>query len=148
MRSWCRCWHTRAMARTNRTALARTIALGALTGMRTFAGPMAVARTHPGRLTAAIAILGGAEMVADKTSLVRNRIEPFPLAARAVVGAVVGGMAAREGRNSVVFGSLLGASAAVAAAHLAYYARTRLTISNLAGGAVEDALVIGLMKAV
>ena len=136
------------MAHVNRAALGRTIALGALTGMRTFAGPMALARRHPGSLTVAIAVLGGAEMVVDKTSFVGNRIDAAPLAARAVVGAVVGGLVAREGRNSVVFGSLLGASAAVAAAHLAYHVRTRLPISNVAAGALEDAVVIGLMKAV
>ena len=132
----------------NRTALARTIALGALTGMRTFAGPMALARTHRGSFTGVLAVLGGMEMAADKTSFVGNRIDPAPLAARAVVGAVVGGIIAHEGRNSVVVGSLLGASAAIAAAHLAYYARTRLPISNVTAGALEDAVVIGLMKSV
>lgn len=128
--------------------LTRTLALGALTGMRTLAGPMALARTHPGNLAKVIAVLGGAEMVADKTSFVGNRIDALPLAARAVVGALVGGVVAREGRGNVVFGCLLGASAAVAAAHLAYYARTRLPLSNVAGGALEDAVVIGLLKAV
>jgi hypothetical protein len=132
----------------NRTALGRTIALGALTGMRTFAGPTALARRHPGTLTGVLAVLGGGEMVADKTSFVGNRIDAAPLAARAAVGALVGGIAAREGRNSVILGSLLGASAAIAAAYLAYYLRTRLPISNVAGGALEDAVVIGLMKTV
>ena len=132
----------------NSTVFARTVALGALTGMRTLAGPMALSRTHRGSLTGLVALLGGAEMAADKTSFVGNRTDAAPLAARAVVGALVGGLVAREARASVVAGGLIGAAAAIAAAHLAFYARTRLPISNVAGGALEDAIVIGLMKSV
>jgi hypothetical protein len=132
----------------NKTVLGRTMALGALTGMRTLAGPAALARTHPGSLRGLLAVMGGAEMVADKMSFAGNRIDALPLATRAVVGALVGGIVAREGRSGVAFGSLLGASAAIAAAHLAYYARRRLPVSNVAGGALEDAVVIGLMHRV
>jgi|SRR5829696_2609496 len=130
------------------TTLGRTIALGALTGMRALAGPMALARTHRSSLIGPLTLLGGAEMVADKTPFVGNRIDPLPLAGRAAIGALVGGVVAREGRESVVLGGLLGASAAIAAAHLAYYVRTRLGVSNVAGGGLEDAVVIGLMKSV
>jgi hypothetical protein len=132
----------------NSTALCRTIALGALTGMRTFAGPLALARTHRGNLTGVLAAFGGAEMVADKMPFIGNRIDAAPLATRAAVGALVGGIAAHEARENVVFGCLVGASAAIAAAHLAYYVRRRLPVSNVAGGALEDAVVIGLMRSV
>ena len=130
----------------NRTALRRTLALGALSGARSLAGPMALARTHRGSFTPLLAALGGAEMIADKTEFVGNRIDPLPLAGRAVMGAIVGGIVAHESRGSVLFGSLLGASAAIAAAHLAFYVRTRLPVSNVVGGALEDAVVIGLMN--
>ena len=136
------------MADMNSTALRRTIVLGALTGMRTLAGPMALARTHRSRVTGLVAALGGAEMIADKTSFVGNRIDPAPLAGRAVVGAIMGGVVAHESRESVVVGALIGASAAIAAAHLAFYVRTRLPVSNVVGGALEDAVVIGLMDRV
>ena len=132
----------------NQTSFTRAVVLGALTGMRTLAGPMALARTHRGSFTKLLAVLGGAEMVADKTSLVGNRIDTAPLAARAVVGGLVGAIAARDARHSAVLGALVGATAAIAAAHLAYYARTRLPVSNVAGGAFEDAVVIGLMQRV
>jgi hypothetical protein len=131
----------------NRMALGRTIALGALSGMRTLAGPVALARTRRSSLTGLLAVIAGAEMIGDKV-FAGNRIDPGPLAGRAIAGALVGAIVAREGRNSVLFGGLLGASAAIAAAHLAYHARTRLPLSNVVGGALEDALVIGLMKRV
>ncbi|HET7694155.1 MAG TPA: hypothetical protein VFK57_00455 [Vicinamibacterales bacterium] len=124
----------------------RTLAAGALTGMRSMAGPMALARSRGGNAARAIAVFGGAEMIADKTRFVGNRIDAAPLAGRAVIGAVVGGFVAHEYRENIAIGALLGASAAVAAAHLAYYVRRRLPVSNVVGGALEDAVVIGLMQ--
>ena len=130
----------------NPNALRRTMAVGALSGMRSLAGPMALARSRGGNLAGLIGILGGAEMIADKTRFVGDRIDPLPLAGRAAMGGLAGAYIAHEYGEDILFGGLLGASAAVAAAYLAFYIRRRLPVSNVAGGALEDAVVIGLMQ--
>jgi uncharacterized membrane protein len=91
-----------------------------------------------------VGILAAGEMIADKTSFVGDRIDAAPLAGRALMGAVVGGVVAYEARDNVLLGCMLGASAAVVAAHLAFHARRRLPVSTAVGGALEDAVVIGL----
>lgn len=130
----------------NSTALIRTIAVGALSGMRSLAGPMALARRRGGSTARVLTVLGGAEMVADKTPYVGNRTDAVPLAGRAVMGGLAGGFIAGEYRENILLGALLGASAAVIAAHLAFQIRTRLPMSDVMSGALEDAVVIGLMQ--
>ena len=130
----------------NRNALRRTMAVGALSGMRSLAGPMALARARGGALAGVIALLGGAEMIADKTSVVGDRIDPLPLAGRAAMGGLAGAYVAHTARENMLLGGLFGAASAVAAAHLAFHIRKRLPLSNIAGGALEDAIVIGLMQ--
>jgi uncharacterized membrane protein len=125
-------------------AFTKTLALGAITGMRSMAGPATVAIGQHGALKHVVAALAAGEMIADKTSLVGNRIDPLPLAGRALMGALVGGSIARETHGRVWLGGLLGASAAVIAAHLAFYARTRLPVSNTVSGLLEDTLVGGI----
>lgn len=129
-----------------RTALVKTIAVGALSGMRALAGPMALARRHGGAAARVLAVLGGAEMIADKTPFVGNRTDAVPLAGRAVMGGLAGAFIAHEYRESVILGSVLGAAAAIAAAHLAFQIRTRTPLSNTTAGAIEDAIVIGLLQ--
>ena len=128
----------------NRTALRKTIALGALTGMRSMAGPAALAIQRGGVMKHILTVMAAGEMVADKTPFVGNRTDPGPLAARAVLGAIVGGVIAHDSRGNIAFGALLGAAAAIAAAHLAFEARRRLPISNVTAGLIEDAVVVGL----
>ena len=130
------------------TAFRKTLALGALTGMRSFAGAAALAAERGGPLAGLIGLVAGGEMIADKTSLVGNRIDAAPLAGRAVIGAVVGGLVAHEEDANVVFGALLGASTAVVVAHLAFQARRRVPLPNVAAGLAEDALVVALGSAV
>lgn len=125
-------------------ALGKTLALGTLTGMRSMAGPSALAFRHRGLLKTVVGTMAAAEMIADKTSVVGDRIDPIPLAGRAFMGALVGGAIAYEEEASIPLGVLAGALAAVAAAHLAYHARKRLAASSIAGGFVEDAIVVGL----
>ena len=127
----------------NKTALQRTLALGALTGMRSMAGPAALAMSRGGMLARIAGVMAAGEMVADKTDVVGDRIDAVPLAGRAVMGALVGAVIAHESRGNIPFGMLLGASTAVAAAHVAYHLRKRLPVSNVVGGLVEDALVVG-----
>ncbi len=60
------------------------------------------------------------------------------------MGALVGGVIARERGGNVVLHGLAGASAAVIAAHLAYRARKALPLPGLAGGLLEDSIVTGI----
>lgn len=128
----------------NAAQLTDTLALGALTGMRSMAGPATLAYQHGGVLSRVLSTLAAGEMVADKTAAVGNRTDPMPLAGRAVMGAVVGGELARENHGNVIAGALLGASAAVAMAHIAFRVRRRLSGSSAVGGMIEDAVVMGL----
>ena len=132
----------------NRTAFRKTLAIGTLTGMRSMAGAAALAAQRGGPLARLVGLLAAGEMAADKTSLVGNRIDPLPLAGRAAIGAVVGGLVAREYNENIVLGGAIGAATAVVTAHLAYQARKRLPVSNALGGVIEDAIVVSLAAAV
>lgn len=123
--------------------LQRVVTLGAITGMRSMAGAAALAARHGGMLMPATAVLAAGEMIVDKTSFVGDRTDAVPQGGRAVMGALVGGLVARESGRSVWLGAIVGGAAAVAATHLAYQLRKRLPLSTVAGGLVEDALVIG-----
>jgi len=125
-------------------ALTDTLTLGALTGMRSMSGPLALALRRGGVSEGVFGIMAAGEMLADKTSLVGNRTDAVPLAGRALVGAVVGAMISREHGTSLVAGLALGAATAVAAAHLAYRLRRRLPVSNVLGGILEDGVALGL----
>ena len=74
----------------NTSALTKITALGALTGLRTAAGLAALAWAHGGNARRVMVVAAAVEMIADKTSLVGNRIDTVPLAARAAIGAGVG----------------------------------------------------------
>lgn len=128
----------------NRSTVAETMVLGAITGMRTAGGPTALALRSPGKLQSVATAMAIGEMIADKTPFVGNRIDPLPLAGRACMGALVGGTLAREHRESIWFGALLGASTAVAVAHLAFRLRKKIDVPNVFAGLVEDAIVYGI----
>jgi uncharacterized membrane protein len=127
-----------------RGTLERTLALGAVTGMRSMSGAATLAYEHGGAVREVFALLAAGEMIADKTGFVGDRIEPGPLAGRALLGAAVGAAVAYEGRDNMLVGGLLGAAVAVAAAHLAFHARKRLPVASPIGGLIEDAIVMGL----
>jgi uncharacterized membrane protein len=116
--------------------------LGALSGMRSMAGLAALAWPHKGMARAVMALAASGEMVADKTASVGDRIDPLPLAGRALMGGAAGAVIAHQQHESVLLGGLLGAAIAIAAAHVAYHARRRLPLSSMAGGLLEDGLVI------
>ena len=133
--------------------LKRTVTLGAMSGMRSMAGPAALTLDdddgildhRAGRLLRRVVpLLAAGEMIADKLPFMGDRIDPLPLAGRAAMGALVGGVVAAEERGSVVLGGLIGAVAAVAVAHLASQLRKRMPGSNALGGVLEDGIVIGL----
>ena len=127
----------------NSQTLNETIALGAVTGMRSFAGPAALAMRYGGVFKAIVPLMAVGEMIADKTDAIGNRTDPAPLAGRAVMGAVVGALVSREHGEPPVTGALLGAAVAVAAAHLAFQVRRRMPMNTVIAGLVEDAVVLG-----
>ena len=121
----------------------RILAIGTITGMRSMAGAATLAAQHGGVLKSATALMAAGEMAVDKTSVAGDRTDALPLAGRAAMGALLGGLVARERHDSVMLGGLLGAATAVLATHLAYQLRTRLPLSTAAGGLLEDAIVVG-----
>lgn len=128
----------------NSQTLNETIALGTVTGMRSFAGPATLALRYGGVWKTIVPLMAAGEMVADKTEAIGNRTDPAPLAGRAVMGALVGALVAREHREPPVTGALLGAAVAVAAAHLAFQIRRRMPMNNALAGIVEDAVVVSI----
>ena len=128
-----------------RNTLIEAVAVGALTGLRSMAGPAALAPGRGGTLAGLTGVMALGEMIADKTSFVGNRIDPAPLAGRAVLGALAGGVVSGPRSGDRVLGAALGAAAAIVAAHLAFRARTRSTLPTAVSGAIEDAVALGLM---
>jgi uncharacterized membrane protein len=126
------------------STVTRTLALGAITGIRSMAGPTTWALGHEGGLKRVTALLAAGEMLADKTPFVGNRTAALPLAGRAMMGALVGIGSARDARANALTGAVIGAVAAIAFAHLAFQARRHLPFSSALGGLLEDAVVIGI----
>jgi len=132
------------MAQMNKGTRNKIVALGALTGMRSTAGLTTLAVAHRGVARSVMALAALGEMIVDKTSLVGDRIDPLPLAGRAVMGAGAGVLIAREQHENAFLGGMLGAATALVVAHIAYHVRKRLPLSSLAGGLLEDTLVIAI----
>jgi hypothetical protein len=107
------------MVSMNAITLKRIVALGALTGMRSMAGLATLALPHSGMARPVMALAAAGEMIADKTSLVGDRVDALPLAGRAIIGALVGALIAREEDQNVLLGGMVGSAAALVAAHLA-----------------------------
>ena len=128
----------------NTATVTRTLALGAITGMRSMAGPATWALSHEGGLKRVAGVLAAGEMLADKTSFVGKRTAALPLAGRAMMGALVGMGSARDARANALTGAVIGAVAAIVFAHLAFHARRRLPLPSALGGILEDAVVIGI----
>lgn len=128
----------------NKTLLRDTVALGAITGMRSMAGPATLTIGHGLLPTRIAAVLAAAEMIVDKTPFVGARTDAVPLAGRAVLGAIVGVVIAHERRGNRLLAGAIGAAAAITAAHLASRARQRFPSANVLGGAVEDLVVVAV----
>jgi uncharacterized membrane protein len=134
-------------------ALTRTLALGAMSGMRSMAGPAALALNDDDgildqrgarTIRRVLPLLAAGEMIADKLPFMGDRIDPLPLAGRAAMGALVGGAIAHDEHASIAVGALVGAAAAVVVAHIAYRLRKRLPGSSAVGGVLEDGIVLGV----
>lgn len=128
----------------NAGTLKKIVALGALTGMRSMAGLATLAVSRRGLAKPVMAVAAAGEMIADKTSFVGDRIDPLPLAGRAVIGAGLGALVASEQHENSLLGATVGAATAIVVAHLAYHTRRRLPLSAVGAGLVEDSLAIGI----
>lgn len=144
-------------------AIVRSVLVGAVSGLRSAAGPALAARelhhararrrgALPRRVLAAepatkvTAALAAGELLADKHPDIPNRTAPPALVGRAAAGAFAAAalVSRRASFRTLCAHGLIGAGAAVLAAHLGYEARRRLGESTGAPdrliGLVEDAL--------
>ena len=112
--------------------------------MRSMSGPAALALARGGMLNRVLPAMAAGEMFADKTSVIGDRTDALPLAGRAMMGALVGGVIARDAGESMLAGGSIGAAAAVAAAFAAYHARKRLPLSSAPAGILEDLVVLSI----
>ena len=127
-----------------RATVTKVLALATVTGVRSMAGVTALAAARRGPVKSAMMLAVGAEMLADKTPFIGNRIDPLPLGGRALMGAVVGAWVAHEAGENAALGGVLGAATAIIATRVAYDVRRHLRIPNAAGGVLEDALVVAV----
>ena len=101
------------------------------------------------RTTAAarlVTVAAGAELVADKTDRVGDRLRPGPLAARAVLGGLAAGLLAHAEKGPVVTAATLGSAAALLAAKVGHdlRARTAKMLPDPVVAVAEDGLAIAL----
>lgn len=100
-----------------------------------------------------LALLSAAgELLVDKLPNTPSRIEPGPLAGRAVFGAVAGGMVTKDAGRGWLLGIPLGVIGAVAGSYGGYLARKRAVaatgLPDPVVAAAEDAIAIGLGQTV
>lgn len=135
--------------------------LGALSGLRSMAAPVAIAQLSHSRgfrnLKGPLALVAkppfaitsrllvGAELVADKLPFAPNRTAVGPLLGRAVTGGIAGAVLFSTRKRSALVGSLLGAAAAIGAAYGAFALRKQavrnLRIPDAVVALAEDAIV-------
>ncbi len=148
---------------------AQIIIFGVLSGMRSMSAPAFLAahirKKQPGTLrgsalrhlgsplvSAALALMAGGELVADKLPSIPARIDPAPLSGRMMSGAFVGAVISRMRRRSMASGALLGAASAAAGSFAAYHARRALTedggLPDPLAAVAEDALALAIGKTV
>ena len=126
--------------------LARALVIGALSGSRTMLGPALVARERlPAPVAHLLATMAAGELLADKSARIGNRTDPLPLVARVAMGAFAAAGQARTRHR--LPGAVVGAAAALVAAHGCFYLRrlatTRLGVPNVVAGLLEDAVALG-----
>jgi len=146
----------------NWDALSGAAGIGAVAGLRSLTAPALLAqaaRTQSIDLSdGPCAFLGTqqaadiatglalAEMFADKLPGTPDRISPFPLAARAVSGALMGAAVYSARKQDPVPGAFAGAIAAVGAAFIGFALRKRFPGFLMA--LVEDAATVAIAVAV
>jgi hypothetical protein len=129
-------------------ALTQTITLGAMTGVRTMAGPVCAAQLRKdgplARARIVVDAMAVLESAADKLLPLPPRSSALPLLGRMATGAALGYFLNKERR--VAF-ALLGAGAAAASAllavHVRRFATKRLGVPDFIMGLGEDAALAG-----
>lgn len=139
------------------------VGVGIIAGVRSLAAPALVSRRlrheHASEqdaladfmsssiVSGVIHAAAAAEIAADKTSLVPDRIAWPSLAWRAASGGLAGSVLASTTGHSRLVGGLVAAAAAVGATYAAFYLRQalgeRLHLPDRLLGAAEDSLVLG-----
>jgi uncharacterized membrane protein len=94
-------------------------------------------------------LLAAGELIADKLPFMPNRTEVPGLAARFIAGAICGvAIAGRRKRSQRILSGIVGGTAAVAAAYAGYQYRKHVKLPPLPAALLEDAVAIGVGKAV
>lgn len=143
--------------------LYKTLAFGALAGMRSLAAPTLLSHflsrdgksllqdtplSFLGNSTVAMILKGlaASEMVGDKVPGVPDRIEPPSLIMRSASGALAGAALYLMNNKKAYEGAAIGAAAAIAATYGTFYLRKTLSkntsLADPIYGALEDALVV------
>lgn len=150
----------------DKNLLIRTISLGVMSGIRSMAGPAAIANwatRHPKKLRgtvfspltnrsvarlASLALLG--EMLIDKLPILPDRVATLPLLGRAAWGGAAGAVAYKGMGRSSLQGAGIAALAAVASTHVTYRLRVGLKgllrLPDLLVALVEDVVIFFLAR--
>jgi len=96
-----------------------------------------------------VAVAAGAELLADKSARIPDRLRPGPLVARLVLGGLAGGLLAHAEKGPVVPAAALGSAAALLAAKVGHDLRARAArgVPDRVVAAAEDGLAIALAVA-
>lgn len=145
------------------SAAVRALGLGAITGLRSTAGPAAVSRAISSgrvgnldgtifaalgspRMAKVLTLFEAGEMIVDKLPIVPSRTSPQPLAGRALSGAAAGAALFASEGGSKAAGGALGAAGAVAGALAGERLRAqigqRLGVPDTLVALLEDGVVL------
>jgi uncharacterized membrane protein len=151
----------------DKVVMIRSALLGAATGLRSTIAPAMLSRAHtvPPAVRTVLHAAAAGELVADKLPGMPSRLEPGPLVARFVIGALAGGVLAGRDRaaavdgavppsavlvGAVLRGAVLGAAGALAGAFAGYHARRALThgagLPDLPVAVIEDTIAIAAAR--
>ena len=141
----------------------RAAGLGAISGLRSMAGPASVSRAvangelynledtpfaalGSSRVPLALTVLEVGEFVGDKLPVMPSRTSLPPLLGRATSGALVGATLFVSGERNPAAGAALGAVSALAAAYAGEYLRAyaveKTGVPDIVGALLEDGLVL------
>lgn len=142
----------------------QAITLGALSGMRSVAGPAVASHILSNRVSykfsktplafmqtknvsGALKVFAATESVADKMPFTPNRTDAPGLAVRFLAGALAGASVYRANNGNLYVGVVLGGAAALASTFGSFYLRKAIVkktkIADPLIGAVEDILIAG-----
>ncbi len=115
-------------------------------------GPGVLAHLAPPFPRLLLRLAAAGEVVVDKLPATPSRLAPGPLAGRLISGSICGVVLARRGGKSPLLGAFLGAAGALFGAFGGYHARhaltTRVGLPDLPVALAEDALAVGVARAV